>query len=250
MDCLTNFILSKINQPSGGGGVTPTGTINITSNGTHDVTDYAEANVNVVSTNNAKVKIQVPAMVGNMTISSAIEELPEMDLTSTTTGANMFLCCTNLKVVSLKNTSGITSANKMFSQCDELVNVPTFDTTNVSDMGDMFSYCTKIVTVPEFNTANVTTMANMFYRCTSLTTIPAFNTSKVTTMKKMFNNAGFYSPLTNDSLNNVLAMCKNATLYAQTKTLKDVGLTSDQASTCTTLSNWADCVSAGWSTGY
>lgn len=36
-----------ISSISGGGGITPTGTINITTNGTHDVTNYASASVAV-----------------------------------------------------------------------------------------------------------------------------------------------------------------------------------------------------------
>ena len=34
------------------------------------------------------------------------------------------------------------------------------------------------------------------------------------------------------------------------KTLKYIGLSEEQATTCTTLSNWAACETAGWTTGY
>lgn len=45
---------------SGSGGITPTGTINITSNGIHDVTRYASANVQVSSTINNQNKTITP----------------------------------------------------------------------------------------------------------------------------------------------------------------------------------------------
>ena len=41
---VTNYASASVNVPTG---TTPTGTINITSNGTHNVTNYATANVNV-----------------------------------------------------------------------------------------------------------------------------------------------------------------------------------------------------------
>ena len=51
--------------------------------------------------------------------------------------------------------------------------------------------------------------------------------SKVTAMQYMFQNC---TSLSDESLNNILAMCKNATSYKGTKTLKYVGLTSSSSS--------------------
>lgn len=56
--------------------------------------------------------------------------------------------------------------------------------------------------------------------------------------------------LSDESLNNILAMCANATSYTDTKTLERIGLTSEQATKCTTLSNYSAFTAAGWTTGY
>ena len=47
-----------------------------------------------------------------------------------------------------------------------------------------------------------------------------------------------------------MQMCINATSHTGTKTLKHIGLTSEQADKCKTLSNYSAFISAGWTTGY
>ena len=103
-----------------------------------------------------------------------------------------------------------------------------------------------IIEVPYFDTSNVTSFSGAFGACTNLTTVPILNTSGASSLYQMFYNC---TNLTNESLNNILQMCVSA-VGANTKTLRDVGLTQEQATICTTLSNYQAFTNAGWTTGY
>ncbi len=120
------------------------------------------------------------------------------------------------------------------------------DTSNLTILISMFYNLNDITILSLFNTENVTDIRMMCYNCTSLQTVPQFNTSKVTKMQNAFNSC---TSLSNESLNNIMAMCINSAVTAN-KTLQYIGLSSTQAETCQTLSNWDDFVTAGWSTGY
>ena len=86
--------------------------------------------------------------------------------------------------------------------------------------------------------------------CTLLEDIPLLDISKVIVLTSAFSNC---PNLTDESLNNILEMLTNASAYIEqgtNMTLNWVGLSSTQAEKCTTLSNWAACEAAGWTTGY
>ena len=137
--------------------------------------------------------------------------------------------------------------SNMFKNCTNLQTIPQLNTSSVTNMGAMFSGCTNLTTIPLLNTSSVTSMNYMFNNCQNLTTVPLLDTSSVTNMQDMFYNC---MGLSDDSLNNILTMCTNATSYTGTKTLKYIGLASALATKCTTLSNYSAFTSAGWTTGY
>ena len=111
--------------------------------------------------------------------------------------------------------------------------------------GAIVGYITEIS--ENLDTSSVTNMASMFAGCSNLTEIPQLNTSSVTNMYNMF--YGCIS-LSDESLNNILAMCANATSYTGAKELAVTGLSEEQATKCTTLSNYSAFTSAGWTAGY
>ena len=120
----------------------------------------------------------------------------------------------------------------------------------------MFDSCTNLVTcdLSNLDFSNITSLATMFWGCINLTTIvfpSTIDTSKVTTMAELFGSHGRFCPkLDDNSLNSILLMCANATSYTDTKTLRYLGITSAEATTCQSLSNYQAFVNAGWTTGY
>lgn len=153
-----------------------------------------------------------------------------------------------LKYMPLVDTSNVWNMGSMLGNCTSLTTIPLLDTSSLTAMNYMCSGCTSLITIPLLDTSKVTHMAGLFQNCTSLATIPLLDTGKVKFFQNCF--AGCTS-LTNESLNNILLMCANTSSdYTGTKTLKYIGLTSEQATTCQSLSNWSAFVAAGWTTGY
>ena len=176
-----------------------------------------------------------------------LKSIPQLDTSNVTDMNNTFWGCSSLETIPLLNTSKVTNMSQMFQSCTNLKSIPQLDTSNVTDMGFMFWGCSSLETIPLLNTSKVTNMSRLFQSCSNLKSIPQLDTSKVTDMYDMFYNC---ISLSNESLNNILAMCANATTFSGTKTLQYLGLKKEQATTCTTLSNWEACEAAGWTTGY
>ena len=204
-------------------------------------------------------------------INSALLSIDKLNTSGISDMSQMFEYCTNLTYIPTFDTSDATNMNYMFDGCKNLASIPQLDTSNVTSMLCMFQYCYNLTTIPQLDTSNVTDMRYMFYNCKYLTAIPQLDTSNVTSMLCMFcdcyrlidlpllntssvadMNSMFSNcnDLSDESLNNILTMCTNATSYTSTKTLKEIGLSEKRATTCMTLSNYQAFLDAGWTTGY
>ena len=172
---------------------------------------------------------------------------PLLDTSKVTNMNLMFQGCSNLTTIPQLDTSKVTNMESTFASCSNLTTIPQLDTSKVTNIESMFASCSNLTTIPQLDTSKVTDIRNTFAGCSNLTTIPQLDTSKVTNIESMFYGC---SSLSNDSLNNIMQMCINATSYTRTKTLQYIGLTSEQADRCKTLSNYSAFTSAGWTTGY
>ena len=263
---LMSYILGK--KAGGGGGVTPTGTIDITSNGVTDVTNYAYADVNVsgggaedyfaTTTNQSQVgylikKLPEAEITATMLMGfSGNTNLVEIEALSTPNVANLasaFNYCSNLEKIKLITSSTLTSLYGTFYGCLKLNEISLSNTENVTSMEDCFRNCSGLVTIPQLNTNKVTSFKRFVYGCSNLENLPQLDFSSATDLSEMFVDCGKF---TDASLNNILASCIGATSYTGTKTLTQLGIYSYRysASRIQALSNYQAFLDAGWTIGY
>lgn len=160
---------------------------------------------------------------------------------------NIYFIPTKSDGTALLDTSNVTNMSHMFSSCINLSIIPLLNTSKVVNMDSTFASCTNLLAIPQIDTSKATNMNRMFSDCINLSTISQLNLSKVTGINNMFSNC---TSLSDDSLNNILASLLTATSYTGAKILKNIGLSEEQATTCTTLSNWSALEAKGWTTGY
>ena len=171
----------------------------------------------------------------------------ELNAIQVTRMEDMFSNCNKLEQFSIINTDNVTNMRNMFNNCIKLTSISLPNTPKLQNASQMFFNCSSLTTITQLDTSKVTQATQMFQGCTSLVTIPQLDISAVTNsyyIQNMFNSC---NSLSDESLNNILAMCINAGVKS---TLAYIGLSQTQATTCQTLSNWQDFVDAGWTTGY
>lgn len=202
--------------------------------------------------NNAMIKTSVAQQGSSSQILHCIEYLPDDLYVDSSTAQYLFAYMSSLKALPKNlNLSKVTQANYMCFRCYALEGNIKINVNNLTSVMDMFADCKLITSVEYFpTTANMFT--ELFDGCINLVEIPELNTANAA-WSGMINPFRNCPKLSDNSLNNILAMCTKATAIAEAKTyanLKSTGLSQEQAAKCQTLSNWDAFVAAGWTTGY
>lgn len=193
------------------------GTLDIDKNGTYDVKQYAEANVNIdgykpiyisfkgftgKDLGDTVAKLDTSELTSCDGLFEGDRYLTTLDLRGWNTSkvksmSRMFYDCANLATIeglANLNTSEVTTMSSMFNGCPafkDWANVEKFNTGKVTTFSSMFQSCgwlTGSLNLRGWDVSNATDIGGMFYYCRALSSldIRGWNTNKVTRASTMF----------------------------------------------------------------
>lgn len=166
-------IMSALEGKGIGGGITPEGTINITSNGTHDVTNYASAEVNIPSVQDTTIE---DGFVTRTLTSYTNDRV-------TTIGNQAFRGFSSLKSISLPNVTTLTAY--ALDGCSRLTNVNLPKVTALNNYA--MQGCSSLETL-EFQ-QKMSTQGAVWNNCSKLTKLILRSTTMCgLANKNCFNN--------------------------------------------------------------
>ena len=192
---VTSYLLGKKN-----GGVTPTGTLNITENGTHDVTNYASANVDV-PTGGEIVVTRIGAQY-KPSYYQIFEKMPYVVLGSQYC-KYLFSEYKGPVIPKLKSQVKITNMQAMFYNCSNVtsLDLSEIDASEVTNTTDMFRGCSALtqIDLSNFNTSNDTNTNYMFQNTSKLSMIDIsnFDFTHIISSSYMFSGCGTNAKIEN-----------------------------------------------------
>lgn len=163
----------------------------------------------------------------------------------------MFKDNTTLRIAPLVDTTNGRDFSEMFRGCLSLAEVSALNCSNANNCSSMFQNCPNLETV--YITRARMNAYKMFAYCTNLKNVYLVNVLGARATSALENTFQGCLNLTDESLDNILQICINATSYLGTKTLGTLGITNTTiypTSRIEALPHYQNFVNAGWTIGY
>ena len=185
-------------------------------------------------------------------IKLAIVEITKVENISTNNNFKYFGAFNSLRNLpaSIQLPSNIERLSSTFKDCNNLLALPNMNTENILTFPQTFSGCSSVTNIPNYDFSHATSLNATFENMTNVTDVPVMTFTSLTSVTQNTVFSGCTN-LSNTSLQNILKSLLTLTsAYTAGKTLRYWGLSSTQATTCTSFDEWTTLTADGWTTGY